>query len=722
MTLPDPKIDTLTYRELLQETLARVPVHTPEWTNLNDSDPGVTLAQLFAFMGESVIYRANRIPERNRQKFLRLLGLPLRSAEPARGLAALSNPRGAPVPVTLSAGQELRAGPVPFTTETGLDVLPIQSRLYVKRPLALEDQPEVAALYRRLYASFDAPDTELAFYATSAIEPPQPGRAAPDVALADDTVDGVAWLALLARPGDNPAAIRPLLAGRVLTVGVAPATASDGHTLPAGSTVIETEAPLRFELPDTSGTVARYTQLEPGKSDNVRARPGIVELRLPGADQLAYGWADTLDPLEAGSGAFPPSLSETEDEGQLITWLRISVGEDGGVGRQTPVNLSWVGINATRIIQRATAAPERLPQGTGAPSQIATLAQTPVLLDTLRVTINGAEWTRTDDLAAAPGEGADDTISTTAQVFTADRQTGTITFGDGINGARPPRDAVILATYAYGGGLDGQIDVDALKAGPALPQGLKATNPVPTYGASRAETIDEAEQRIPGSYRRRNRLVTAEDFEEVARATPGVDLGRVEAAPLLHPDLPDQAAPGSMTVMAIPRTSATGGDAPVPNRFVLDQICRHLSPRRLITTELHVRGPTYRDIRLSIGVDVISGFDQAPVLEAVRTAIRAFLSPLTGGFANAGWPLATPVDLGEISAEATRVEGVAKTTGLLMGGPDGSETTLVSMRGLELPRLVSLSVAAGLPGPLTPPAETTAGPELLPVPVIPDDC
>jgi hypothetical protein len=722
VTLPDPQIDTLTYRELLRETLARVPVHTPEWTNLNDSDPGVTLAQLFAFLGESVIYRANRIPDRNRRKFLQLLGLPLRSAEPARGLAAFSNPRGAPVPVTLSAGQDLRAGPVPFTTETGLDVLPIDSRLYIKRPLALANQPEVEALYRRLYASFDAPQTELAFYETAAIDPPEPGRAAPVVSLADDTVDGVAWLALLARPGDDPAAIRPLLAGRVLSLGIAPSTDSEGHALSAGSTAISLDQPLRFELPDTTSQAARYMPLEPGIADDVRARPGVVELRMPGAAALAYDWADTLDPLEAGSGAYPPSLTETEDESQLITWLRIGLGHEAGGGRESPVRLSWVGVNAARIVQKAQAAPERLPVGTGGPAQTATLGTTPVLLDTLRVTVNGVAWTRIDDLAAAPGEGTEEMVSAEAQVYTADRQSGTVMFGNGINGARPPRGAVILASYAYGGGLAGQVDVGSLRAGPRLPSGLRATNPVPTFGASRAETVAEAEARIPGSYRRRNRLVTREDFVEIALATPGVDLGRIEAVPLLTPALPDQSAPGAVTIMAVPRTDAGGSDAPVPDRFVLDQICRHLAPRRLITTELHVRGPEYRNISLSVGVEVISGHDQAPVLEAVRKAIRGFLSPLMGGFAGSGWPLSTDVDLGVISAEATRVDGVAKTTGLLMAGPGGGETAVVTMQGLQLPRLVSLSVSGGPPGPLVPPEKSVAGPHLLPVPVIPDTC
>lgn len=68
MPLPAPRIDDRDYRALVEETLARVPVHTPEWTNFNPSDPGVTIVQLFAFLTENLIYRANLIPERNRAK------------------------------------------------------------------------------------------------------------------------------------------------------------------------------------------------------------------------------------------------------------------------------------------------------------------------------------------------------------------------------------------------------------------------------------------------------------------------------------------------------------------------------------------------------------------------------------------------------------------------------------------------------------------------------
>src|SRR5262245_31695777 len=116
MALPDPAVDSRSYRDIITEALARVPVHTPEWNNLGASDRGVTLLQVFAFIAESAIYRANRIPKRNRQKFLRLLGIGQRAAQPARGIVSFT----APQPYVLDAGVKLAAGNVPFVTQTGL--------------------------------------------------------------------------------------------------------------------------------------------------------------------------------------------------------------------------------------------------------------------------------------------------------------------------------------------------------------------------------------------------------------------------------------------------------------------------------------------------------------------------------------------------------------------------------------------------------------------------
>src|SRR5579872_6283404 len=94
MPLPIATLDDRSYQDLVNEALARIPVHNPEWTNFNESDPGVTLLELFAFLTESLLYRANQIPDRNKLKFLSLLGVPLSPAASAQGLVAVSNDRG----------------------------------------------------------------------------------------------------------------------------------------------------------------------------------------------------------------------------------------------------------------------------------------------------------------------------------------------------------------------------------------------------------------------------------------------------------------------------------------------------------------------------------------------------------------------------------------------------------------------------------------------------
>src|SRR5262249_31273369 len=123
MPITVPSIDDRRYADLLAEAIARIPVHTPEWTNFNHSDPGITLVELFAFLTETMLYRANQIPERNRSAFLSLLGIPLNPATSARGLVTISNERAPLQTGTVSGGLQVQAGDVPFHTDAGLDVL-----------------------------------------------------------------------------------------------------------------------------------------------------------------------------------------------------------------------------------------------------------------------------------------------------------------------------------------------------------------------------------------------------------------------------------------------------------------------------------------------------------------------------------------------------------------------------------------------------------------------
>jgi hypothetical protein len=52
---------------------ALIPRYAPTWTDHNDSDPGITLLQLFAWLAEAMIYRLNRIPKASEAQFIKLL-------------------------------------------------------------------------------------------------------------------------------------------------------------------------------------------------------------------------------------------------------------------------------------------------------------------------------------------------------------------------------------------------------------------------------------------------------------------------------------------------------------------------------------------------------------------------------------------------------------------------------------------------------------------------
>jgi hypothetical protein len=60
MPVKIPVLDDRDFSQILNEALARIPVHNPEWTNFNKSDPGVTLVEVFSFLTESLLYRANQ--------------------------------------------------------------------------------------------------------------------------------------------------------------------------------------------------------------------------------------------------------------------------------------------------------------------------------------------------------------------------------------------------------------------------------------------------------------------------------------------------------------------------------------------------------------------------------------------------------------------------------------------------------------------------------------
>ena len=100
--------------------------------------------------------------------------------------------------------------------------------------------------------------------------------------------------------------------------------------------------------------------------------------------------------------------------------------------------------------------------------------------------------------------------------------------------------------------------------------------------------------------------MSAEDFEPIVRRTPGVDVGRVDVIPAWNPELAPSApglAAGAVTLMLIPRVDTAHPGAPQPDQPFLDAVCSYIDSRRLVTTEIFLRGPVYKPIWMSVGAD-----------------------------------------------------------------------------------------------------------------------
>lgn len=136
MPIEPPQLDDLRYDGVVEDLVRRIPVYAPSWTDHNESDPGITLIQLFAQLAEQIGYRLNRVPELAHIELLKLLGIRLRPAEAATTrLALLLQDPSRATSVALPAGTVARAKsgkpPPVFTTDGEHDVVPADVALLV---------------------------------------------------------------------------------------------------------------------------------------------------------------------------------------------------------------------------------------------------------------------------------------------------------------------------------------------------------------------------------------------------------------------------------------------------------------------------------------------------------------------------------------------------------------------------------------------------------------
>lgn len=157
------------------------------------------------------------------------------------------------------------------------------------------------------------------------------------------------------------------------------------------------------------------------------------------------------------------------------------------------------------------------------------------VLSTLEVRVGGVLW---DEVASLYGAASDQTVYTTRIDDDARMQ---VTFGDGVQGARLPTGTVNLAAhYRSGIGPDGEVNAGTLTLLRAMPLGLRGvTNPTPASGAEGPEKLADARRNAPLTLLTFERVVSLLDYEDYARAYPGIGKARgdvlwVDGASLIY--------------------------------------------------------------------------------------------------------------------------------------------------------------------------------------------
>ncbi len=635
MPLPEPVLDDLRFqRDIVDEARRRIIRYCPEWTDYNVSDPGITLIELFGWMTEMITYRMNLVPEKNRIRFMELLGVQLQPATSAR--TELTFRLSTPFPIT---PEDQTVALVPQGTEVA-----------TRRT---EEEPEVI---------FTTDHTLM-------IVPPRVVQ----LRRAEDFNKN--YLPRLGVEVFHAFNQRRPVEGDTFYVGFDETQNLSGHIIRLHFLAEETQAtgvkrqdpPLVWECSTGNG---QWYEVPPSVREGEKDTTG--GLNNPEGDLTFY---------------MPLDFKPDQVHGRSAYWLRVRLQQrrkEQGMYSQSPriTNVSAYSLGATVTATHAVNIfNEELGQSDGEPGQLFKLQHAPVLeLDegeSLEV-----EEKRGGELVFIPWQRVDDFSHSDRhdRHYILDYATGEVAFGPNIRqrdgathqyGRVPEANRIIrFSKYRHGGGAAGNVPAGKIQE---LRSAISYVDQVNNFkraeGGRDPEDIDEAKMRARREVRSQQRAVTAEDYEDLAmQATRG--LARVRC---ISPDKSAGLPPGMIEILLVPAMfeSVRLGDY---FKLTLDSelikaVETHLNQFRLLTTTLRIREPNYVGIKVDAEIVVNEYSDPESVRARVTEALRTFISPLSVarptdepdellGKNWQGWPFGRPLFVSELYTLIQRVPGV----------------------------------------------------------------
>jgi predicted phage baseplate assembly protein len=597
MALPAPHLDDRTFQSLVDDAKRMIHQRCPEWTDHNVSDPGVTLIETFAYMVEQLLWRLNRVPDKTYIKFLELLGL------------RLNPPTAARVPVTfwLSAPQQ------------GSQLVPAGTQVATPRT---EDEPVVFTTLEELAIV----SCSLSYVVTE-VESTQ----------ADETGG--------------------LLAGRPFhCFGTPPHKPVPGDALYVG---------LSDAVPSCAVTMRVDCQSE-GVGVDPRYPPWIWEA------WVGDHWVTCeIERDETGGLNRPgdivvhvPRLHRRHTVlGQAAGWLRCRVAPSESWQPEYLLSPRIARLSAftsggtTEAVNAQVITGEILGEAEGVPSQRFPLRHRPVVpgdrpLGSIVEVSSGAGWqmwTQVEDFAeSGPGD----------HHFVIEESVGEVVFGPAVRqpdgtllhyGAVPPKGATVrLREYRTGGGRQGNVartGISVLKS--SVPFIASVVNRRPALGGTEGETVDNAKLRGPLLLRTRQRAVTVEDYEHLARAA-AADVARVHCVPV-------EGADSAVRVLLVP-TAEDGEHGSLEFHQMLvpdadfERVAGYLDERRAVGARVLVQAPNYVGLTVVARLRARARANPRELEAQALAALYSYFHPVRGGPDGTGWPFGRAVVTGEVYA------------------------------------------------------------------------
>jgi hypothetical protein len=651
MPLEAPNLDDRRFTEIFEELRSLIPRYAPEWTDHNLSDPGITLMQLFAWLGEMLLFRLNRVPDRNYIEFLKLIGVEQKPAVPAK----------AELTFTLTS-PDLRMVIIPRGTRVGAEVQPPPPSVVApsvlppeaEEPVIFEtDEPLIAfgAVLKQVQV-FDGANYDDYTQANTVTSKPYPafGRRARE---------GSALLLGFASNNAFPAVEINL----TVRVFIDPASV---HEHSCDLPKAQTRPPATNVWEYWNG--AQWRKLDMLKDETqALTQSGHVYFRGPKDIMKDTIGVITAEPLYwircrlvASQYENPPKLDmvliNTVRATAVVTVEDEIVGSSNGQPKQffylrnAPVYAKAIRPVEERLRERATQ--KRMPNE----------AEQEVLDNALRERerMKGF-WLEVDEgQGPKPWEEVEDFFNSRPddRHYILNRTTGEVRFGDGERGRIPLAgdNNLIARYYRYGGGARGNVGAGTITDLQGAPSDVdSATNHWPAEGGADEELLEDTKARAPKELKARDRAVTSQDFEFLARQTPGVRVRRAHALPLYHPQFPEVDVPGAITVIIVPESEEP---KPVPSESTMQTVCAYLNQHRLLTTEVFVASPNYKQVKIEATVFAQSTANPAVVKTNIEDALTKYLHPLTGGADGQGWRLGGDVLYSEVFRVVLNVAGV----------------------------------------------------------------